>query len=132
MVLVSATESRVELVCSNCGKAGGLGEEVTVESSGWRPAKCYAAPGGKVEVKYGFVENTGFEDVTSVEEIACTHCGETFATWEAATGDQPYEYNCDTCGWWGIQDWLHDPGCPGELRELKLPRLPEAQEAIAV
>lgn len=114
-----------ELACAKCGKTGGLGEEVTIETTGWRPCEVYAKPGGGVKVERGPVEDgmsSGFRDVSDTGDIGCSECDATFATWEEATADEVVEYRCAKCGWWGLQDWLH-VDCDGELTEHKIPHL---------
>jgi Zn finger protein HypA/HybF involved in hydrogenase expression len=120
---------RMELACAKCGQTGGLEEEVTVECTGTRSGTPYVAAGGKVEVKYGYVDTSlGDEgEVLSEGDISCSKCHAEFESWEEAVAGRVVEYQCETCGWWGLQHWLHDPACTGELTEFKAPTLPLPQ-----
>lgn len=129
------SELKRELACASCDKTGSLYEDVTVEATGTRRATPYAVAGGKVKVEHGRVEDADHRatgrDVISVDEIYCSACGESFASWEDATAETVYEHRCGECGWWGVQEWLHDPACSGELERLRLPRHDPAQIAVA-
>lgn len=114
-----------QLACANCGKRGGLREEVELTATAWQECKVYANPDGSVRVDRGVTgeADIAYGDATPCGDISCSECGETFATWKEAATMQAYEYRCETCGWWGLQDWLHTEGCPGELEKVKHPSL---------
>lgn len=116
----------MKLVCSGCGEAGTLEEEVRVECSARRSVSA-RWEGGEVKAEFGVLEDLNDDfgaDVLHTVQFVCTSCGGAFPTLKEATSTGLWEHRCSQCGWWGTNDWQHalqSPGCAGELNRLPLP-----------
>jgi hypothetical protein len=104
--------------CPKCGELDTLRQKVELEVESFREVRVLQSVGSP-SVDFGAATGPdGAPIIREERDIECSSCGETWADDRDLIEGRPREYGCDSCDWWGTNEFQHGierPDCKGEL-----------------
>lgn len=104
-------------ICPKCGEHDTLEQKVELFPEAVRKVSVRPQSGG-VAVDFDKPRHEDSKVILIEHDIECTACRETWDGKKDLVEGRPREYGCDSCDWWGANEFQHGierPDCKGAL-----------------